>query len=275
MSKKKFSYTVAVPVGPRTVKLAKIVIGTDCSYYVSIPYHVFSGAATLAKFTVNYETHIQLIEFSNSIDFAKATNDKKTLKLSHHPDGFVQFSGPGVTSGPGKNGFAVQSWPLDKPVSGPSFTLFIRDFEQFKSNRISDVPCIFDLPIDRQIIRPNCVLIEGFYFPRERRISIYDFLGTKRIKEIHPNGTLLTLKVLDAPDTCQNRGFLAMHCSFWFDDLEPKQFLSLNSSTGNIRFNEQGQKLGDGLHCLYPASANPEVSARSLDYKPTELPEDA
>lgn len=47
---------------------------------------------------------------------------KRRLKLSHHPEGFLQFSGHGVVSGRDAEGhirgIGVKSWPLYKPTLG-------------------------------------------------------------------------------------------------------------------------------------------------------------
>ncbi len=268
MSKDKHSFTVAVPVANKTIKLCKIVYGSDGSYYVSVPYHAFTGDATLVKMTVNYEFEERRVAFSQSIDFAKASGVERAIKLSHHPDGFVQFSGEGILSGPGKNGLSTNSWKFDNPISGPVFAVFIRDFETFKSSKIKDVACIFELPEERKIVRPNCARIEGFYFPSTSRKYSKRIRGREVIQIMHPSGKVLDLQVLEPPNGTSSTGFLAIGCWFEFDGLEPKQFLNISSSTGNYRFNELGQRIGDGLFCIFPAASSDEQLARSLNYVP-------
>lgn len=84
-------------------KVAKIWFGSDGSYYVSSPYHNQSRAL-LTRFTINYARQEQEVSFSEVIDSASVEDERHALKLSHHPDGFLQFSGSGVLSGRGEDG---------------------------------------------------------------------------------------------------------------------------------------------------------------------------
>jgi hypothetical protein len=262
-TKDRYSYTIVVPFEGRRHKLCKVTFGSDCSYYVSIPYHGFAGSAMISKQTVNYAHDTSVVPISKSIDLASATDEKRGLKLSHHPDGFVQFSGSGIISGPKKNGLSVYSWPLSEPAWGPSFGLFVRDFQTFKSDKVNDTACVFELPL-HQNVRPNCVLIEGYFLSAENRKYIYRALDGDRVEIEHPNGKPLTLLILEPPPECRDVGFIGMNCYFWLDFEEPQQFLSLSSSTGNIRFNAEKEKLGDGLFCIFPPVGG--IQMRSLDY---------
>src|SRR4051794_10977746 len=118
------SWTIVVDAFGGRYKIAKVWFGSDGSYYVSCPYH---GHATahLFRCAVNYARQEQLIAFSEMADSAGLDDERRGLKLSHHPDGFIQFSGEGVLSGRepdgSPKGVGVVSWPLDNPATGPSF----------------------------------------------------------------------------------------------------------------------------------------------------------
>ena len=75
-----------------------------------------------SKARVNYSRDQMDIPFEEAVELASLDDDDRRLKLSHHPDGFVQFSGEGVLSGRDPNGAArgmgVMSWPLAAPVRG-------------------------------------------------------------------------------------------------------------------------------------------------------------
>ena len=89
--------TIVVKKGGRSYKVCKIWFGPDGSYYVTSPYHQ-SGEAMLVKATVPYGGPVQWVPMSDILDIANL-EDGDQLKLSHHPDGFCQFSGKGVHSG--------------------------------------------------------------------------------------------------------------------------------------------------------------------------------
>ncbi len=104
MSKQK--HTVVVEKDGQLRKMFKIWFGADGSYYVTVPYHT-ARTAHLWKRTVPYDTSFGKLFSSTSqdvVDAAILEDDDGRLKLSHHPDGFCQFSGHGVLSGKDKNG---------------------------------------------------------------------------------------------------------------------------------------------------------------------------
>jgi hypothetical protein len=113
-------YTVVYEKGGHRYKLCKIFFGSDGSYYVTSPYHPAEGA-TLLKATVNYALSEMEIPVEQAIDAAAAEDDELRIKLSHHPDGFLQFSGQGIVSGKDADGnirsIGVMSWPLDRQPS--------------------------------------------------------------------------------------------------------------------------------------------------------------
>lgn len=64
------------------------------------------------------------IDVSGAIEVAVLDDDEQRLKVSHHPDGFLQFSGNEIRSGReatgAPNGIGIVSWPLHQPTLGPS-----------------------------------------------------------------------------------------------------------------------------------------------------------
>ena len=87
-------------------KLFKVWFGQDGSYYVTAPYHS-AKTATLWKRTVGYDTpfgKMAVDPLDTVVDVATLDDDEGRLKLSHHPDGFCQFSGQGILSGRDENG---------------------------------------------------------------------------------------------------------------------------------------------------------------------------
>ena len=120
------THTLAYADGEVTTDLCKIIFGGDGSYFVTAPYHPHDRAI-IAKFTVNYAHEDQFFPLDEAVDIGVLEDAEQRLKLSHHPDGFLQFSGHGVVSGrdeAGKiRGIGVKSWPLYEPTLGPSFSV--------------------------------------------------------------------------------------------------------------------------------------------------------
>src|SRR3954470_886414 len=117
-------YTVAYDDGNDVVDLCKILFGADGSYYVTAPYHP-ADRAIAAKATVNYAEGADLLSLDDALELAVLDDDERRLKVSHHPDGFLQFSGQGIRSGLDEagqpKGIGTFSWPLTTPTLGPSF----------------------------------------------------------------------------------------------------------------------------------------------------------
>lgn len=265
------NYTILYETGGIHYKICKILFGADGSYYVTSPYHPAQKAAVM-KMTVNYSQREILIPYEELIDTASADDDEKRLKLSHHPSGFIQFSGEGILSGKNPDGsikgVGVESWPLNDPVAGPSFGITLLGVDQFaQAAKIKGDSCIFSSEEFTPVPGGNGFLLEGFYFPSaSRRFVVTEPDGSRTISLVHPTGTLLRLKALLASETCTLPGLigLTLYPETVNFDGNAVGFM-LSSSTGNIRFNEQGDKLGDGLFCAYPRPSTIPIK-RSLDY---------
>jgi hypothetical protein len=271
-------YRVLLEVAGTWRKICRILYGREGSYYVTAPYHKGEGAALL-KMTVNYAKDSMKVALDETIDTASIEDRHRAVKLSHHPDGLVQFSGPGITSGRDEagrpRGMAVESWQLDHPVAGPAFGLTIRGADACEPadddvGRAGDVAISAD---DVSAIRkPRIYMLEGHYFPPLwRRFVRREPDGTKRISVQHPNGAVLPLLVLLPPDSCDREGFLAIEMYTHHDnqpDSAPGFFLS--GSTGNLRRNAEGELLGEGVYCVAPRGEIPV--RRELDYRRPSIP---
>lgn len=265
-------YTVVYDLGGNARKLCKIWFGPDGSYYVTSPYHP-ANRALLMKATVNYDSIETEISESEALDLASAEDDQKRIKFSHHADGFIQFSGQGILSGIDEQGnirgIGIRSWPLAHPVSGPAFGIMMRGVEQFQlADKISDEICLFS---DQEFlpISGAKVILEGYYFPALwRRFVRLRHDGSYGIDIFHPNGAVLPLKVLFPPERCLLQGFLGLEIyTEVSDDDTPTPSFFLSGSTGNLRRNQKGELLGDGIYCFYPHGA--WQARRSADYTPT------
>jgi len=256
-------YTVLYEKDGECYKLCKIIYGPDGSYYVTSPYHP-SKEAMLAVVTVNYALSEMEISLEEAIDLASVDDDERRLKLSHHPDGFVQFSGQGILSGKDTagniRGIGVMSWPLDEPVRGPAFGLSMFGLEHFeRANKIKDTPLIFKDAEISSMPGPNRFALEGYYLPALWRRFIREKEdGSKTISLIHPTGAVLELKVIFPPEQCARQNFIGLE--LYTDTAGPESEgltsgFTLSGSTGNLRKNEQEQVLGDGICCVYPRLA--------------------
>jgi hypothetical protein len=257
-------------------KICKIWFGSDGSYYVTVPYHS-AKKALLVKQTVNYTTSVphtidggERYSISDAIDVA--SSDDKRIKLSHHPDGFIQFSGSGVTSGKaldGKiKGIGVQSWPLRQGCRGPAFGMTMFGLDQFEcATKTDDQSCLFEQEELTIIPRTNGLVLEGHYFPTMWRRFIQTTKdGKKTISIVHPTGNILRLKVLLPPDQCPIGGFLGLElCSALVEIVGADSGYILSSSTGNIRKNEKGEVLGDAISCMFPRIGETNIR-RSIDH---------
>lgn len=271
-------YTIALETTGGRRKLFKLWFGSDGSYYVTVPYHP-ARKAVLFKQTVNYVTSVpktvdggDLLPIEDAIDIASA--DDARVKLSHHPDGFVQFSGAGVVSGKNPDGsikgIGIKSWPLTQGCRGPAFGVAIRGVNDFELIENADEQvCLFREDDLTFIPGMPPLVVEGHYFPAMwRRFIQTNKDGTKTIPIVHPAGAVLNLRVLLPKDNCPIGGFFGLEV---FGDITPEENVpsgfSLSSSTGNVRQNEFGHKIGDGLFCFYPRPDKTPVR-RTLDYTP-------
>ncbi len=270
-------HTVIVSANGKLHKICKIWYGSDGSYYVTVPYHP-ANRAVLLKLPINYVAsvptnadHDYVVPQSDALD--GGSSDDARIKLSHHPDGFAQFSGHGLISGKkpdgSPKGIAIQTWPLERGCRGPAFSLCLRGIEQFElaDDKVQNA-CV--LNYDELTVVPGSTgaVIEGHYFPLLwRRFIRTRPDGRMIIPIVHPVGVILEMPVLLPGDACPIGGFIGL--DFFGSIVRESSHdsgYSLSSSTGNLRQNEKGEMIGDGLFCTYP---RPEgmPTHRSLDFR--------
>ncbi|HUE74803.1 MAG TPA: hypothetical protein VMP01_28300 [Pirellulaceae bacterium] len=269
-------YTVIYDKNGVDYKLTRIWFGADGSYYVTSPYHP-DKRAFLMKIRVNYSLDEMTVPFEDAIDTASLDEDEQRLKLSHHPDGFVQFSGEGVLSGRDAHGvprgMGVVSWPLDMPVPGPAIVLLVRNIEGFEQapSRPSDALVFSDNEICA-VPGADTLHLEGHYFPSPwRRFVRFDADGAPTISVLHPAGAILRLKVIFASARCARDGFigLELYTDRSSDDFPDGPSFALTGPTGDVRRNLEGQVTATSIQCMYPRGDL--VAQRILDYRMPEI----
>jgi hypothetical protein len=238
---------------------ARGVHGPDGSYYVTSPYHP-TTQAHLFKATVNYARDQMTIPVSELIDSAAFDDDEGRLKFSHHPDGFVQFSGTGVLSGKDDAGnirsMGVMSWPLEAPARGPAFAVAMIGIEKFEQlQTLKGDRCTFTHREVCSVPDPVLFVLEGHYFPPLwRRFVRTSHKGEPIITVVHQTRASLSLKVLLPPVTAKFQGFIGIELYTYPLEEPDEAGFFISGPTGNIRVNEHGEKLGDGIFCCFPRS---------------------
>ncbi len=201
--------------------LCKIIFGGDGSYYVTAPYHPHNRAL-VSRLTINYAAGAPFFSLSDALDLAVFDDDQRRLKLSHHPDGFLQFSGEGVTSGRERDGRAkgigTRSWPLQKPTMGPAFAMSFSDPLELGRPTAGKPRTLVFTEADIEHMRPakdttGGLGVTGFYFPvpwRQYVERIGD--GEYQLRLVNPSAqAILPLRVLLASKTCSYPGLIGVH----------------------------------------------------------------
>jgi len=238
-------------------KVCRILYGSDGSFYVAVPYHP-EKRAVLYVLTVNYAKMKQAVAFKEALDLAAYSDEKVRLKYSHHPDGFIQFSGAGVISGKNSDGspkgIGMMSWPLDHPIAGPAFGLAVVGIQQFEViKKLERADIVFSA---RQIAAYGSsfqLVLEGHYAPAVWRRFITRDSEDQRMLIAHPAGAVISARPLLPPPRCALQNFLSVEMYAQPSDAADGACeVFFSGSTGNIRFNETGEKLGDGIYYMFP-----------------------
>jgi hypothetical protein len=249
-------YTVIYDSGNSKHKLLKIMLSNDGSYYATCPYHK-SDRVELWKGTVNYANPSRRSRH-DPIELAVLEDDQHRLKLSHHPDGFLQFSGHGIRSGRDRNGspkgLGLMSFPLSRPTAGPAFGLSVQNplaFKQADAEREGDIVFkregLFMAPGD------NGLVMESYYFRPEWRRFVKLRSGRPIIHLRHPSGALLELQVCGPPSNSWRTGFIGI--DLWPAPIKfgrAESGFAMSSPTGNLRHNDEGELEADALFAVYP-----------------------
>jgi hypothetical protein len=208
-------FTVAFEIDGTAYKLCKVFFGRDGSYYVTSPYHP-AERAVLFKATVDYTQDEMDMHLAHALDVGVLDDDDGRLKLSHHPDGFVQFSGKGIVSGKDDTGkilgIGVGSWPLTAPTCGPAFGVTIVGVSEYERlERSAPNMCLFREGEVEFVPGWTNISIEGYYFPPLwGRFVRQAPDGTRMIPIVHPAGAMLTLRVLAPSKRCTLQGFIGV-----------------------------------------------------------------
>ena len=240
-------------------KICKIIFAKDGSFFVTSPYHPINKA-TVGIMSFRYGKHGEMMRIpikSMGIDCGYLDDDGR-LKLSHHPDGYAQFSGAGVISGKDEKGkpkgIGIQSWPLENPPAGPAFTITLLGLEQFKSVETANkYDCIFDdkfLPPTEKFSdfenESKGFVLEGYYFESNRRNFIQtDVNGERFILYWHPTGLAMKLNVLLPMEKCEIQGFIGVRLYPIIMSWEKETCVFvLNSSAGDLDNDSTGNSSG-------------------------------
>jgi hypothetical protein len=269
------SYTIAYDSGSTCVDLCRILIGGDGSYYVTAPFHP-ANRALAGIYTVNYAAKVSMISLTEGVELATLDDDERRLKVAHHVDGFLQFSGDGIRSGrdsDGKpKGIGVMSWPLRNPTSGPSFSLVFYDplicGRPTKARSGTIVFAEDDIEHLRKDIKG--LMITGYYLPARWREFVYrSSSGAYWVNLVHPNGQALKrLRVILASVDAGYAGLIGLEAMpHSLEGLSDGPSFILSTSTGNLRRNENGDLLGDQLMCVYPQPDLKTARVESLNYR--------
>ncbi|NQT23306.1 MAG: hypothetical protein HQ579_07735 [Candidatus Omnitrophica bacterium] len=270
-------YTIIIKKNECFYKISKVFFGKDGSYYVTVPYHK-ERKGWIWKFEKNFPS---LNDFENmgtlhipmSAAIDVASSDENIIKLSHHPDGFVQFSGKGIISGkdPSGNvqGVGIHSWTLRDPAPGPSFVITINGVEDFEqvTNTKDKTAIIFSENAIVGLSSQSGYVIEGFYFPKELRRFVYILKdGSKMIQLTHPSKCIMTMKVILPPEDSEIQGFIGLSINkseiktgvarSGFFISAPTQF-TFNKNNSDVKVTT--------IFCSYPRGREDMVK-RSLNY---------
>jgi hypothetical protein len=250
--------TIVVSKGGVYYKICKVWFGADGSYYVTMPYHP-ARRALFMKMTVDYTTRgPQYIRHDDALEVAILDDDEARPKLSHHPDGFCQFSGKNVISGKDEKGkpkgIAVFASPLMQVGRGPAFSIVVRGVEAFdKQDKPRSGDITFAYEEMNAVPKMNALILEGYYFqPLCRRFIRTLPDGTKSITVVHPSGIALPLRVLLPDDTCELPGFLGLEMyAFPCGDIKPG--FTMSGPGEKSRTNELGHLVADVIMGVFPA----------------------
>ncbi len=212
---KRSGKTIAIRagVGAQPRKLTKVIGYGNQGFAVLMPYHR-AKSGWVGKIPVDYN---KIGRFEVPRDNLVGFTAEHRVKLSYHPDGFVQFSGEvqgKVISGRDPKtgepkGIGLMTQPLNDPVrTGPSFAVVAWGLDEFEELSKQDDAIVFE-PEDMYFRgctpgRSNGYLLEVFVFPKRYwaatrqcgteyhlKMSFYGFEASDAVIE---------MKVIELPD---------------------------------------------------------------------------
>ena len=265
-------YTIALAedhaAEPR--KITKIVPYDEGGIAVLVPYHS-AKRGWLLKHQTDYTQREMRFARGDAVEYTA----EDRVKLSIHPDGFVQFSGenPGrIVSGRdpsgGPKGLGIVANPWDQPIiSGPTFGLTIRGLAHFEPVDQAEGKQLTLFGENDYYYRRctpdswNSYLIEGFVFPNDYwggvRKQEGRFVLTLAYPRFEAANAVLEFRVLPLPGQPVFLGIMASR----FITGMPRSGFSLHSPSDR----KADESVGTALMAIYPAP--PEIEGiRKLDY---------
>lgn len=208
--------TIAIRLDPAEParKITKIIGYGAQGFAVVTPYHA-ARTGFVGKMPVDYNKIGRfVVPHADVIGF---TADDR-VKLSYHPDGFVQFSGEAQgtiisgrdpTTGEPK-GVGLMSQPLSSPIrSGPSFGISAWGLRDFAI--LPDAECGAAVLFERDDLyfrgttpgEANGIILEVFAFPKRYWAGVRqrgrDYVLTIAFKDFEASRAAIDLKVIDIP----------------------------------------------------------------------------
>lgn len=258
-------FTIAVEDQGTLRKITKIVPYKSGGFAVLAPYHK-ARRGYLAKHPVDYSKRDVKMRLEDMV--AYSAEDR--VKLSIHPDGFVQFSSENqgkIVSGRDPQtgepkGLGLVASPLSEPINtGPTFGCVLWGTSEFEPvKKTGEVVAFGEEDYYYRRCTPdtwNGYLIEGFVFPdvfwgtvRNRGGKLIATLLSPMFETVAP---VFDYRVVPLPGQPILLGFLVSRVQTSFSS--PSGF-SLHSPSD----------LGDALFAQYPPQLLTD-SAESLDYR--------
>lgn len=249
-------------------RITKITPYKDGGFAMLLPYHA-AKKGYLMKMPMNYAYGNHTITRDEYI--AYSAEDR--VKLSIHPDGFVQFSGEnrgkilsGRDSQTGEpKGLGIMSSPLTKPImSGPTFGVSVwglQDFEPFVNMGQRGIMIFGESDFyyrDSTCDTWNSYVVEGFVISNKYSWAIRESNGQLTARIFHPfferTGATFDLRVMPLPNQPVYLGMMVSRLESHFQS--PSGFCFGGPSDITLKH---------GLMALYPAPETINVDG-SLDY---------
>jgi len=250
----------------RPKKITKIIPYTNGGFAVLAPYHK-ARIGYVMKFPVDYSKRLMKVSRAEMVEYSVADR----VKLSVHPDGFVQFSGenPGkvlsgrdVETGAPK-GMGLMVNPLYTPVrAGPTFGVVawgLHDFESLRASEAGNALLFSEDDFYYRLCTPddwNAYLIEAFVFTDNDWAGVRNrdgkFTLTRAFPEFDAHFAVLDLRLVRLPNQPIFLGIIVSRTKVDF-----------GSPSGFCLAGPTDRK--HGLQAMYPPPMKDPPSAR-LDY---------
>jgi hypothetical protein len=260
-------------------KIAKIIHHSEGGFAVMVPYHK-ARTGILLKIPLDYDVKgASWVPLEECIGYS--CDDR--VKLSFHPDGFVQFSGenPGkILSGRDPDtgqprGLGLMSNPLLHPIrSGPTFGISAWGLEEFEELEPTRDDVVF-FSQDEMYFRgclpgtSNGVHVEAFVLEPRYWSGVRGKLSEMKLSlcvgMFEATGTALDLKVIPLEHSNGFIGVMASHAHYSFPEESGFVLSGPSESVKGSRKNS--------LMAVYPASLREKIqglvkTSKNLNYEP-------